>query len=222
MKERFFFKYCRNGHMLYARGQEIEVEYCKTCGEKFLDRCDKCSAPLANSFTSMYFPTLNKPMSFPKQPSFCQSCGEKYPWTTKEHAKIENSGIWVIIHPKVTEIAKRRFDVGYYADAVESTFKYINNEVKKIYKETTGDEIDGVSLMRKAFSPNNPTIILDDLTTETGKNIQQGYMDIFAGSIAAIRNPKAHNIIDITEKQCIHLLVVGSLLLSKLEERKKS
>lgn len=220
MAERFFYKYCRNGHMLYARDQEIQQKYCETCGEELLDQCDQCATPLANSFTSVYLSTLDKAAAFPKRPGFCQNCCEKLPWTKAEHERIENTGIWTIMHPEVTEIAKRRFESGHYADAVESTFKHINNRVKNIYKEAAGVEMDGVPLMRKAFTITNPIILLDDLDTASGKNIQQGYMDMFAGSIAAIRNPKAHDNIDITEERCIHFLVLGSLLLNKLAEKR--
>lgn len=221
MRERFFFKYCRNGHMLYAVGQEIQQKNCEICGEIYLDKCENCSSQIPNSFVSTYLPTLGKVASLPKRPKFCGSCGAIYPWTQKEHERIEKTGIWAIMHPEVTRIAKSRFDTGHYADAVEATFKHINNKIKKIYKDVSGQELDGVSLMRKALTPSGPVILFDDLGTETGKNIQQGYMDIFAGSMSAIRNPKAHDNIDITQERCVHFLVLGSLLLNKLEEKIK-
>lgn len=74
--------------------------------------------------------------------------------------------------------------------------------------------------MNRAFSLKNPYITLDDLSTETGKNIQLGYLQIFAGSIIGIRNPKAHHNIAINSKRAIHLLYLASLLLYKIDERK--
>ncbi len=204
MQERFFFKYCRNGHRLYAIGVEIQQKYCNTCGEIFIDKCESCFSQIPNSFVGTYLPTLGRPTSFPRRPSFCGNCGETFPWTKKEHMRIKESGVWAIMHPEVIDIAKRRFDSGHYADAVEATFKHINSKIKKIYKDVSGQELDGVPLMRKSLTPSSPTIILDDLETETGKNIQQGYMEIFVGSMSAIRNPKAHDNIDITEERCVH------------------
>lgn len=38
----------------------------------------------------------------------------------------------------------------------------------------------------------NPVLALNDLRTESDENEQQGYMDIFAGCMTGIRNPRAH------------------------------
>jgi uncharacterized protein (TIGR02391 family) len=132
---------------------------------------------------------------------------------------IEASGLWLLLHPRVVELAKPRFESGHYADAVESAFKELNAMVKELYIKSGGDELDGVSLMRKAFTPGNPAIRLDDLSTETGRNIQQGYMDLFAGSMSGIRNPKAHSNLNITPQRACHHLALASLLFFKLEER---
>lgn len=67
--------------------------------------------------------------------------------------------------------------------------------------------------MKKAFSVNNPIFTIDNLLTETGKSIQQGYMEIFAGSMTGIRNPKAHLNIDIGPERAIHFIFLASLLM---------
>ena len=127
---------------------------------------------------------------------------------------------WYYIHPKIKDICKSRFDSGHYADSVEAALKEINSIVKSIVKAKTGNEFDGSSLMKKAFSLKNPIITLDDLSTETGRNIQIGYMEIFSGSMIGIRNPKAHNNLVIDEKRAIHFIFLASLLMNKIEERK--
>lgn len=124
------------------------------------------------------------------------------------------------MHPKVVELGKPRFIAGHYADAVESVFKELNACVKQLYLDATGEELDGVPLMRKALTPSNPIIVLDDLSTETGKNIQQGYMELFAGSMSGIRNPKAHHNIHISPERAVHHLMLASLLFFKLGEKK--
>ena len=67
----------------------------------------------------------------------------------------------------------------------------------------------------------NPVVFLDDLSRETGRNIQQGYMDIFAGAMSGIRNPKAHDNVELDEQRAFHHLFVASLLFYKLDERQK-
>lgn len=142
------------------------------------------------------------------------------PWVNKEVQRIEGAGLWSILHPTVGGFAKPRFEAGHYADAVEAVFKELNTQVKQIYFQSTGEELDGVALMRKAFTPSNPVILLGDLSTESGRNIQQGYMEMFAGAMAGIRNPKAHENIKITAERAAHHLVFASLLFGRLDERK--
>jgi len=125
---------------------------------------------------------------------------------------------WELIHPLIKSISKSRFDSEHYADSVESAMKEVNVRVKTIVKNITGNEDDGSSLMKKAFSVNNPVIRLDDTSNETGRNIQLGYMELFSGSMIGIRNPKAHANISITKERAIHFIFLASLLMYKLDE----
>lgn len=136
----------------------------------------------------------------------------------KETAKLSELDFWSMIHENIIRVAKNKFEDGYYADAVESAFKEINRLAKEIMKNKTGEELDGASLMYKAFSEKNPVIILDDLSSETGRNIQKGYMQIFAGVMTGIRNPKAHENITISKERAIHFIFLASLLMYKLDE----
>jgi uncharacterized protein (TIGR02391 family) len=125
---------------------------------------------------------------------------------------------WNIIHKDIAKVAEDKFKNGHYADAVESAFKEINKYVKKIVKEKSGEEVDGADLMNEAFSVNNPIIVLDDLSSETGKNVQKGYMQIFSGAMTGVRNPCAHENITIEGKETIHLIFLASLLMYKIEK----
>ena len=127
---------------------------------------------------------------------------------------------WSMIHEDIVEVSKNKFEDGYYADSVESAFKEINTRVKKIVRNKIREELDGKSLMNRAFSSNKPIIVLDNLSSETGKNIQQGYMQIFAGAMIGIRNPKAHENITIDIERAIHFIFLASLLMNKLDEAK--
>ena len=125
---------------------------------------------------------------------------------------------WSIIHPVITNISKKKFEDGHFADAVESALKEVNTRVKEHVKSLTGEELDGSSLMKHAFSLNKPLILLGDLATTTGRNIQLGYMEIFSGSMTGIRNPKTHANITIERARSIHFLFLASLLMFKLDE----
>jgi uncharacterized protein (TIGR02391 family) len=139
-------------------------------------------------------------------------------WEDEPASTLAGDDFWDLIHPAITGVAKSRFDAGHYADAVETSLKHVNATVKTKVKKKTGNELDGSSLMNTAFSIKNPIIALDDLSTESGRNSQVGYMQIFAGSITGIRNPKAHEIINIDRTRAIHLLFLASLLMYKVDE----
>jgi uncharacterized protein (TIGR02391 family) len=126
---------------------------------------------------------------------------------------------WALLHPKVQVIAKKRFHAGHYADAVEATLKELATTVRTLVLQRGGLELDGVALMQTAFSPKNPIIVLADQATQSGRDMQRGYMDLFAGVMAAIRNPKAHGNVAITPERALHLLFVASTLWYTLDER---
>ena len=124
---------------------------------------------------------------------------------------------WDNIHPQIVSVAKGRFDDSYYADAVEAALKEVNTRVKGIYKNRTSIEKDGVKLMQSAFSPQNPIIKLGDISTETGTNVQQGYMEMFVGAMIGIRNPKAHSNQTLSKADAIRKLHFASMLMCKLD-----
>ena len=126
------------------------------------------------------------------------------------------------IHPLISKVAKEKYFNNHYADSVESAFKEINHRCKKIYKNKTGQEDDGASLMNMLFTPNNPQLIFEDLNTETGKNIQKGYMQIFSGAMTGIRNPKAHENQSLDKESAYRRLVFASLLMDKIDEAIKN
>jgi len=92
-------------------------------------------------------------------------------------------------HPEVRAHARDLFLKGDYFHAVLEAAEAYNAAVKQ--KSGLGD-LDGQGLMNKAFSSQNPVIWLTPCTTDTEKNIQDGYRFIAAGLMSAIRNPTAH------------------------------
>ncbi|MCJ7445497.1 MAG: TIGR02391 family protein [Methanotrichaceae archaeon] len=122
-----------------------------------------------------------------------------------------------MIHEEIVKVSKDKFDDKHYADSVESAFKEINAKIKKIFTTITGTEADGADLMWKAFNDKSPVIILDDLSTESGRNVQMGYQHIFAGSIIGIRNPYAHANIKLEKEKAMHLLVLASHLMQMID-----
>jgi uncharacterized protein (TIGR02391 family) len=109
---------------------------------------------------------------------------------------------------------------GHYAQAVEEGFKCLNNAVKDKARKHT---VDGDSLMRTVFSAKSPVLKLNQLRTKSQEDEQRGYMDIYAGAMTGIRNPRAH------EHQTgdgpeagLEMLVLANHLMRKLQTSSKA
>ena len=80
------------------------------------------------------------------------------------------------------------FADGHYARAVEEAYKCLNNYIKRRSRLSQ----DGAALMRSVFSPKKPQLKLNKLNSHSQHDEQTGYMDIYAGCMTGIRNPRAH------------------------------
>ena len=135
--------------------------------------------------------------------------------------EIENEStfdFWAYTHPIVKKVSQKLYNDTHYSKAVLTAFVEINARVKKIRKQIDGKELDGTSLMKGTFSANLPVLPFEDNSTENGKNVQQGYMDIFAGVMSCIRNPSAHENMETSEDDAIRKLMLASLLMYKIDE----
>lgn len=115
---------------------------------------------------------------------------------------------------------EKRFINGHYQDAVLEAFKYLNNYVKLRVRPTTGD---GAGLMKTAFSAERPILKLNSFITKSEKDEQLGYMDIFAGTMTGIRNPRAHeNDFDNDPFIAVRLLSLADHLLQRAQQAKRT
>ena len=100
------------------------------------------------------------------------------------------------------------FRSGHYTEAVRMAFIYLDNMVR----EKSGHaEKDGADLMRFVFSADKPLLKLNDLETRSDRNEQQGYMQMLAGAMTAIRNPRSHEY-DLTDRpeEALEMLVMAN------------
>ena len=117
--------------------------------------------------------------------------------------------------PTLRSASRELFKDGHYARAVEEAFKCLDNLVKE--KSELPDAY-GADLMRTAFSPKKPLLRLNDLLSKSQQDEQQGYMDIFAGSMTGIRNPRAHEHELVDEPEvALELLTLANHLMRQLK-----
>lgn len=130
----------------------------------------------------------------------------------------QNDGFEKYLHPIIKQIALQKFCSHQYADSVEAAFKEINSRLKKICRKHEHQEKDGADLMYFIFSENKPVLKFEDTSTTSGQDVQKGYMQIFAGAMTGIRNPKAHENLSISRESAIKRLIFASLLMDKVDE----
>ena len=77
---------------------------------------------------------------------------------------------------------------------------------------------DGDAAMKNVFSANTPLIEFCDRSTDSGANTQKGFMEMLAGAMSALRNPKAHANITIDWDDAMRRLIFASMLMYKIDE----
>jgi len=97
------------------------------------------------------------------------------------------------IHPEIEQASSQLFRDGHYAESVAAACKVLDQLVKDLSKITN---LSGNKLMEKAFGSEKPILKFNDLETPTDKSEQQGMMFLYKGAMLAIRNPRAHEIIE--------------------------
>lgn len=112
----------------------------------------------------------------------------------------------------ILNVSRDLFVSGFYSQAVEEAYKFVDNFVKA----KTGSNMSGSALMEWAFSPKSPTLKINRLLSESEANEQAGYHRIFAGSMLGIRNPCAHenNWFD-DAQEALEAIVLAQHLLAK-------
>ncbi len=93
----------------------------------------------------------------------------------------------------------------------------------EIIREITGLEIDGRALTDKVFSVNNPVIKISDLSTQTGKSMQEGQHFLSTGVMSSFRNVASHMPVDklipgkFSELDCLNILSLLTFLLERIK-----
>lgn len=119
------------------------------------------------------------------------------------------------IHPDLPSATRKLFDNGHFSQSTFEAYKFLDEEVQRI----SGEDDFGKSLMMRVMGGDSTRIRLTPGMTSTEKSEQEGYKFLFAGAMAAMRNPRGHSthIVDDPDT-CLDHLSFASLLLRRLEE----
>ena len=132
--------------------------------------------------------------------------------------KPANIGFESLLHPVIFEHAYQQYRSGQLRDAVLNAF----TAVFDLIRARTELDMDGAKLASQVFSVKDPHLVLSEIETESGRNDQAGFLQIYQGAYIGIRNPKAHSLQhDLTEEKAAQYLVFASLLARRVAEADK-
>ena len=95
------------------------------------------------------------------------------------------------LHPLIAHACTQLWANGHCREAIGTAALVVRDAVR----ELSGlDDLDGHPLMAHAFSPKEPKIVVADLRTVKGRDLQQGTHLLAMGAMAALRNVHAHNL----------------------------
>lgn len=125
-----------------------------------------------------------------------------------------------LIHPRIAQVAQKLYLDGSYANAACDAFIEVNDRVKRLFQVIKpGEKVpDGDAAMKTVFSTNAPLIEFCDRSTDSGSNTQKGFMEMLAGAMSALRNPKAHANITLDREDAMRRLIFASMLMYKIDE----
>jgi uncharacterized protein (TIGR02391 family) len=89
-----------------------------------------------------------------------------------------------------------------------------------LIREKTGLDGDGVSLVGRAFGGKSPKLKVNNLQTESEKNIQAGVEQLLRGLYSAIRNPRSHQKFTDEQKNADAIIVFINYLLGIIDQSK--
>lgn len=128
---------------------------------------------------------------------------------------LSDSSFSHLLHPEIIKHALPKYQVGHLRNAVLDSVIAVFD----LIRQRTGLSEDGDELIGKAFSLTKPYLILSDIDSDSGKNDQKGFIQIFKGVYQGVRNPKAHSLSsDLTNIEAAQYLVLASLLARRVEE----
>ncbi len=122
------------------------------------------------------------------------------------------------LHPEIERAVGNLYRDGYYANAIEDATKALNALVRM---RSGIDDKDGIPLMETVFSPKNPILKFNNLADQSDIDEQKGFMMMFGGAVAGLRNPRAHKIIKDDLEMALEFIAFISLLAKLVDKSTK-
>lgn len=123
-----------------------------------------------------------------------------------------------LLAAEIAEVSQPLMKGGHFREAMINAILRLFD----LIRDESGLQEDGTALVGRAFSIENPRIILADLQSESGRNIQKGTMQILLGYFQAYRNVASHSLTTrFNEKDALSVLFAVSRLYEKISSAEK-
>ena len=117
-----------------------------------------------------------------------------------------------LLHPKILNKCQDLFESGQFDDAIFSSMKVIEEEVRLLSSSKPTDI--GLTLISKAMSSTPPAISFSSIEAE-----QKAAYFLFSGALGSFKNPLSHRFLDTSDPiKAYECLTLASLLLRMLDE----
>lgn len=122
------------------------------------------------------------------------------------------------LHPEIGRAATDLFLNGHYANAIEDAVKALNAFVRL---RSGVEDRDGIKLMEYVFSLKSPILAFNDLRDGSDEDEQKGFMMMFSGAVAGLRNPRAHRLVQDDPERALEFIAFISLLAKLVDGAKR-
>jgi uncharacterized protein (TIGR02391 family) len=122
-----------------------------------------------------------------------------------------------LLHSAIVNGSLGQFRDGHLRDAVLNGVIAVFDMIRA----RTGLQLDGKDLVGQAFGTDKGKLIFSELESESGRNDQKGFLQIYEGVYTGVRNVKAHSLAhDLDEVKAAQYLITLSLLARRVDECK--
>jgi uncharacterized protein (TIGR02391 family) len=122
------------------------------------------------------------------------------------------------LHPRIASACSDLYRDGHYENAVFNASKALINFVRE---KSGRHDLDGVDLMRKVFSKNDPILSFNNLSDQSDLDEQEGMMHLFEGAVLGIRNPRGHSFYSDSPERALEYIGLLNLLANMTVEAKR-
>jgi uncharacterized protein (TIGR02391 family) len=134
-------------------------------------------------------------------------------------ARVRASFEGLDLHSRIASVCADLYRDGHYRNAVLDASVALVNLVRE---KSRRHDLDGAPLMTTVFSKNKPLLAFNDLSGQTDADEQEGMMHLFVGAVLALRNPRAHALLDDAPELALEYIALISLLAKRVDQAKRT